>query len=561
MLERKNVLIKRVYLLTLCCICLIFLVSCTGKKTENETTINESTNNEKEDVSSTGDIEFANDENSDVSRIILSSLLGENSSADEILYNLNLATSIDKYIVRFEILDNEVIDSKGRIKKLIDEDAQVIVSASIGKKVRYYKFNVLSKKNSAKKMLDIYSEELLHNTSDIRDNITFIDKTGINDEIIVSWELKNAEDDNIITMSSTGENNEIPAGVITRGETDKKVTVIAHLSVDVDGEEFTKDKEFELNIKAKPEKKTYSTYVYTYFRGNIYGNGESQHIHMAVSKDGYFWNSINDNEPVLKAEKGTKGVRDSFLIRSPYGDKFYLIGTDLDANGGDWAAYANKGSKAIRVWESTDLVNWSEERLIDIAPKGAGCMWAPECHYDSSTGEYVVYFSTGIVGGNGKKIFYVKTRDFYNFTEAKIFKDVEGKTTFIDTSITEYNGTYYRFTKNENEITILVEKSDSLLGEYSLIKTRIANQWGVEGPGIYKINGEEKWCLYMDGYANENAGVGYFPLIAESEEDLKNGNFRKLEDDEYEMPKGAKHGSFVPITEEEYNALVEKWGI
>lgn len=65
----------------------------------------------------------------------------------------------------------------------------------------------------------------------------------------------------------------------------------------------------------------------------------------------------------------------------------------------------------------------------------------------------------------------------------------------------------------------------------------------------------------MDGYADDNAGVGYFPLIAESLEDLKAGNFRKLESSEYEMPKGAKHGSFVPITQEEYDALVEKWGI
>lgn len=540
-------------------------VACNDTSSNNEINQNpefeSSSENQEETSFDINNVKYANDDGTDISKILLDSILGENEDADEILYDLNLTTPVDKYIVRFEVLDNDVLNSKGKIKKLNAEDTEVVISATIGKNVRYFKFNVLGKKNSAKRMLDVYSESLLYNTDDVRDNITLLESTGLNNEIKVTWELKNPEDSNLLSVTATGDNKQIPAGVITRGEADKSVGLIAHLSVEVDGEEFTKDKEYNLTIKAKPEEKTYSAYVYTYFRGNIYGNGESQHIHMAVSKDGYFWDSINDNEPVLKAEKGTKGVRDSFLIRSPYGDKFYLIGTDLDANGGDWAAYANKGSKAIRVWESTDLVNWSEERLIDIAPNGAGCMWAPECHYDSSTGEYVVYFSTGIVGGNGKKIYYVKTRDFYNFTEAKIFKDVEGKTTFIDTSITEYNGTYYRFTKNENEITILVEKSDSLLGEYSLIKTRIANQWGVEGPGIYKINGEEKWCLYMDGYANENAGVGYFPLIAESEEDLKNGNFRKLEDDEYEMPEGAKHGSFVPITEEEYNALVEKWGL
>ncbi len=544
-------------------VCMIF-TGCRQNDVENETTAavnNSDSTKETEDELNLDDIEFSNDDSAEASKLMLASLLGDNKSANEIIYDLNLTNKVDKYIVKFEVLDNEVIGSSGKIKKVPDEDTQVIVSATIGKNVRYFNFLVLGRQNAANKMLDVYAEELLHNTDNVKDNITLVETTGLNGEITVTWTLENPDDASVLTIEPTGENNEIPAGVITRGETDKRITLNAKLSIDIDGEVITKDKTFELTIKAKPEEKTYSAYVYTYFRGNIYGNGESQHIHMAVSQDGYFWDAINDNEPVLKAEKGTGGVRDSFLIRSPYGDKFYLIGTDLDANGGDWAAYANKGSKAIRVWESDDLINWSEERLIDIAPNGAGCMWAPECHYDATTGEYVVYFSTGIVGGNGKKIYYVKTRDFYNFTEAQIFKDVEGTTTFIDTSITEYNGTYYRFTKNENEITILVEKSDSLLGEYTLIKTRIANQWGVEGPGIYKINGEEKWCLYMDGYANENAGVGYFPLIAESEEDLKNGNFRKLESDEYEMPQGAKHGSFVPITEEEYNALVNKWGI
>jgi hypothetical protein len=281
---------------------------------------------------------------------------------------------------------------------------------------------------------------------------------------------------------------------------------------------------------------------------------------MATSQDGFHWSALNDNEPILKAELGTGGMRDSFLLRSYEGDHFYIIGTDLDANGGDWADYGNNGSKYIRVWESDDLVNWSEERLIEIAPENAACMWAPEAFYDDTTGEYVVYWATGLKGGDGKKIYYAKTRDFYTFTEPEIYKDVEDGITFIDTTMTEYEGTYYRFTKNENEISILMETSDSVLGDFKLVKTRIAGELGVEGPAIYKINGQEKWVLYMDGYAGDNAGVGYFPLIADSLEDLKTANFRKLNADEYEMPEGAKHGSFVPITQEEYDALQAKWG-
>lgn len=555
--------IKHLLVISVILVASFVMISCNKDSDEAETEPTTVVGNSsvKDDEVDLNDITYSNDDTDSISKKIFKTMLGDNDSADEVVYNLTLATKIDDYVIRYEVFDNSAVTKKGYLTGKNVEDETVTISASIGKKVRYYKFVVLGKENAAIKMLDIYGNNLLHNTDDVRDNITLVDKTGLNNNIAVTWKLKDDVNADIITMTATGDNGEIPAGVITRGDIDKKVTLVATASVEIGGELHSKDFEYELTIKAKPEEKTYEAYIYTYFQGNIYGKGESQHIHLAVSKDGYFWDDLNDNKPVLKAEKGTKGVRDSFLIRSPYGDKFYLIGTDLDANGGDWGAYANNGSKAIRVWESTDLVNWSEERLIDIAPKGAGCMWAPECFYDESTGEYVVYFATGIVGGNGKKIYYVKTRDFYTFTEAKVFKDVEDGITFIDTSITKYNGVYYRFTKNENEITILVEKSDKLLGEYSLITTRIANQWGVEGPGIYKINGEEKWCLYMDGYANENAGVGYFPLIAESLEDLEKGNFRRLKDGEFKMPDGAKHGSFVPITMEEYNALVEKWGI
>jgi len=396
------------------------------------------------------------------------------------------------------------------------------------------------------------ADNLIQNIDNIRGNISLPATLSSNKDVNITWTC----DSSLITLTNTGNNGEIPPGVVTRTDKDEKVKIVGTFKYN----DFTYTKEYNLNIVKKPEKKVYNAYVYTYFRGNIYGNGESQHIHMAISKDGLFWDAVNKNEPILKANLGTKGVRDSYLVRSNDGDHFYLIGTDLDANGGDWGSYGGNGSRYIRVWESDDLVNWSEERLVLIAPENAACMWAPETTYDKTTGEYIVYWSTGLKGGNGKKIWYSKTRDFFTFTEAKIFKDVDNKTTFIDTTITEYNGVVYRFTKNENELSIFLETSSSLLGNYSLVKTRIADETGVEGPAIYKINNQEKWILYMDGYTGKNAGVGYFPLVASSLSDLQTANFVRMKQGEYKMPEGAKHGSFVPVTDEEYNAILNKWG-
>lgn len=526
----------------------------TTKKTEEEkTTRKKASKDEEETTVDLSAVTFGNDATDEETKELLKTLLGENESADKIVYDLNFPLVYNKLMTSYYVLEGDAINNKGKVNTELAESQEVVISVESNSNVKYFKFTVLSKNESAPVKIDNIANNLLHNTDNVRGNITLQEKAGENNEIDIKWTCDRTD---LVTVTPTGTDGRIPAGVVTRGDKDETVTLTATLT----SGDYTTTKEFKLTVKAKPEEKEYSAYVYTYFRGNIYGNGESQHIHMATSEDGFYWTALNKNEPVLKAELGTKGVRDSYLVRSPEGDHFYLIGTDLDANGGDWGAYGGNGSRYIRIWETDDLVNWSEERLILIAPENAACMWAPETTYDETTGEYVVYWATGLKGGDGKKIWYAKTRDFYTFTEPKIYKDTEAGTTFIDTSMIEYQGIYYRFTKNENELSILLETSDAVLGDFSLVKTRIAGETGVEGPAIYKINGEEKWVLYMDGYTGKNSGVGYFPLIANSLEDLKNANFVRMEKGTFKMPEGAKHGSFVPITKEEYDALMAKWG-
>ena len=70
------------------------------------------------------------------------------------------------------------------------------------------------------------------------------------------------------------------------------------------------------------------------------------------------------------------------------------------------------------IWESTDLVNWSEQRMVEVSAKiEAGCTWAPEATYDPQTGEYVVYWASRTPNKDTKqRLYYAKTRDFYSFT-------------------------------------------------------------------------------------------------------------------------------------------------
>lgn len=354
----------------------------------------------------------------------------------------------------------------------------------------------------------------------------------------------------------------MPAGAVTRPEKDTDVTLTA--TITWKGLSTTKD--FTFTVKAAPkqiEDAEYTDYFFAYFAGEGYSDGEQ--IYFASSQDGMNWDDLNNNHPILTSTLGEKGVRDPFIIRSPEGDKFYLIATDLKINGGNgWDAAQNNGSQSLMIWESTDLVNWSDERMVEVsAAIGAGCTWAPEATYDEKTGEYVIYWASRTPSVDTKqRLYYVKTRDFYTFTEPKLY--IEKDQSSIDTTMIEHNGTYYRFTKNEGDSTnslgaktktIFLEKSDSVLGNFTQIASDSlnSNQY-VEGPTIFKLNqddtdGIDKWCLLVDDFG----GGGYYPLVTT---DLESGVFTKPESGTYKMPSRARHGTPIRVTSEEYQKIM-----
>lgn len=342
-------------------------------------------------------------------------------------------------------------------------------------------------------------------------------------------------------------------GVVTRGDEDTKVTLTAAVSKN----NVTFTREFTLTVKAKPELKEKVGYIYAYFRGSVNGEKEVQRIHLAISDDGLNWRDLNGNFPVIESGLGTKGLRDPYIIRSYEGDKFYLMATDLDANGGQWSQYGSNGSKSLMFWESDDLVNWSEQRMIQVSDDTMGCTWAPEAIYDEETKQYVIYWASSELTNSGRKsVFYATTRDFVTFSEPKVFVDGNKNSTVIDTSMVKGDdGRYYRFTKRESTNSVFMEVSDSVLGEYTEVDSNITSITGVEGPAIFKMI-DGRYCLMLDGYTGANSGIGFFPLITD---DLASGQFTRLTTG-YKMPTGAKHGVMLTVTENEYNAVMEKWG-
>jgi hypothetical protein len=213
------------------------------------------------------------------------------------------------------------------------------------------------------------------------------------------------------------------------------------------------------------------------------------------------------------------------------------------------------------IWESEDLVYWSEQRMVDVGLKTAGCAWAPEAYYDETTGEYMIFWASRISkDGFGKqRIFYMTTKDFIDFSTSKAWIDFDYDV--IDATVIKEGDLYYRFLKYEGESRVILEKSESLLGEWTEVPSMsLKRQAGVEGPACFELHEEDvidgnKYMLLLDNYG----GGGYYYMSADT---LADGVFERLNRREYTMPGNkARHGTVIPISDAEYAFLVEKLGI
>lgn len=128
-------------------------------------------------------------------------------------------------------------------------------------------------------------------------------------------------------------------------------------------------------------------YLFVHFTGE---EKDGEQIYFSVSKDGLHWTDLNRGEPVLRSRIGMEGVRDPFPLRDPQNGKVYLIATDLRIEAGKgWEAAQYEGSRDLIVWESEDLVHWTEERACTVGIPGAGCVWAPEGVYDRDREQFL----------------------------------------------------------------------------------------------------------------------------------------------------------------------------
>jgi len=360
---------------------------------------------------------------------------------------------------------------------------------------------------------------------------------------------------------------------------------------------------FTLTVPAKAVAADPEAYVWAFFTGEGAG---AEKVSLAASKgdDALRWNTLNDGKPLFTSTQGTEGLRDPFIIRSHEGDKFFMLATDLKVAGlaGGFTTAQLRGSLGIEVWESTDLVNWSAQRHVQVSTPYAGNTWAPEAYWDDEIGRYVVFWASNLYDTTDaasrtavtyNRMMYVTTDDFVTFSDPQIWSDVRrgNGLGLIDSTVAEQDGTYYRFTKDEASMTIRLEKSTDLLAtyagtlpgtagaadEWTLIKEKIAT--GLpngepgktftqgEGPSVFAANPGDvngfDWYLFIDQPSYHGGPNHYIPF---GSTDIADGSSWQplgsvLRENLPQNSDGGKprHGTVIPVTRAEYQTVLEAY--
>lgn len=301
-------------------------------------------------------------------------------------------------------------------------------------------------------------------------------------------------------------------------------------------------------------------YLFVHFRERSTPDGEQ--VYFGISRDGFNWEKVNDGHPVLWSYLGEKGVRDCSIIRCAADGKYRILATDLSLayryrqkHFHDWHGISHGGSKCLSMWESADLVNWSEQTLLRVGTEKFGCLWAPDMIYDRESGDYVIHWSSTHEDRAYMGIYCCRTKDFKTFTQPKLLycKEDAG---IIDSAMYEEDGVYYLFVKcDHNPETILLLRSPQVDGPYERVEAFDESMKQIE-PGLYEgptaarlENG--RWCLFLDYYGVPGAGQGYVPFLADT---LASGDFHRA-DRAFSFPYGYKHGTILPISLEEYERI------
>lgn len=251
-------------------------------------------------------------------------------------------------------------------------------------------------------------------------------------------------------------------------------------------------------------------------------------LRFLYSYDGMNWTRIDST--FLKPMVDDKVMRDPSIVQGPDGT-YHLVFTSA------W-----KGNKNFGYASSKDLINWSEQKTIPVMAHEATAVnvWAPELFYDDENKQFIIIWATTIPHrfargiedeDNNHRMYYVTTKDFKTFSDAKLFLDPGFSV--IDCVIVKRGKDDYVLVLKDNTRpmrNIKIAFASNPLGPYSKPSEAFSPGF-TEGPAVAKVGDE--YITYYDQYRDKIYGA------------MKTKDFKTFTDvtKEVKVPEAHKHGT------------------
>ncbi|MGD0796825.1 MAG: hypothetical protein ABR910_03790 [Acidobacteriaceae bacterium] len=272
------------------------------------------------------------------------------------------------------------------------------------------------------------------------------------------------------------------------------------------------------------------------------GDGDDG-IYFAISKDGYTWTFVNEGKPVIRRTEKGELMRDPFLQWAPDGSIRMV-----------WTWSSAGAPAAIGYSSSFDLLHWAQHRRLSLmaAVPGALTETAPAMYYDAAKKHWIVLWTSSVVrsatGAPEERIYSTTTADFKRFAPAKIYFDPGYNV--ADATVVSASASTQQFCllfRDERKVPleerIHMAGGPSLEGPWKVAGGPITDAWA-EAPASIPV--DDGLLVYYHHFHDPD---GYGAAFTKDMEHWSDVSVKTT------FPGGMRHGSFVHITEDEYNML------
>lgn len=318
----------------------------------------------------------------------------------------------------------------------------------------------------------------------------------------------------------------------------------------------------------------YAGYLLTYFGGDELATDTEylySKVHFAFSMDGLHWTPLKGNETIVEATiKGRENpdlygdscadyslARDPMVYRQQDG-KLRLMSSH------SW------NNPSIYVWDAGDLCSFSGERILRVNMIKNGNAWAPECTYDPIKGKYMIIYTDpdGRTSG-GSCGWGTYTTDFTQddllneecniplmCVDEVVFYPYIDCSMYTDITTGKYYMTYARCDTNAVQGIYIAEATRLGRDVFNPINNNdYISPYECEGPFMIKALNEDRYYVYYDHFTRG----GKFGCSTTTHP--SSNSWRIMDESEFSMPAGVRHGNAIPITQGELDKLIATYGI